>query len=394
MKILIVNKFLHPNGGSETYIFKVGKWLQENGHKVEYFGMEHEGRIVGNSVNAYTTNMDFHDGSMLSKLTYPFKTIYSKEARQKIRKVLDNFRPDVVHLNNFNYQLTPSIILEIKKWDKNCKIVYTAHDGQLVCPNHLMRNPNNHKNCEKCLNGSFINCFKNSCIHSSKAKSLIGTLEAEYWNLNGVYKNIDSIICCSEFMKTKLDSNPILSKKTVALHNFIDRVEWKDTEKKDYALYFGRYTEEKGIDVLVNACKELPDIKFIFAGKGPLESKVNGVSNIENVGFQSGLELENLIRNAKFSICPSSWYENCPFSVMESQMFGTPVLGANIGGIPELIKVGETGELFKSGDKNDLVHKIKLMYNSDINKYVSYCRNTKFKSIDEYCNVLLNIYKL
>lgn len=394
MKILIVNKFLHPNGGSETYIFKVGKWLQENGHKVEYFGMEHEGRIVGNSVNAYTTNMDFHDGSMLSKLTYPFKTIYSKEARQKIRKVLDNFRPDVVHLNNFNYQLTPSIILEIKKWDKNCKIVYTAHDGQLVCPNHLMRNPNNHKNCEKCLNGSFINCFKNSCIHSSKAKSLIGTLEAEYWNLNGVYKNIDSIICCSEFMKTKLDSNPILSKKTVALHNFIDRVEWKDTEKKDYALYFGRYTEEKGIDVLVNACKELPDIKFIFAGKGPLESKVNGVSNIENVGFQSGLELENLIRNAKFSICPSSCYENCPFSVMESQMFGTPVLGANIGGIPELIKVGETGELFKSGDKNDLVHKIKLMYNSDINKYVSYCRNTKFKSIDEYCNVLLNIYKL
>ena len=151
--------------------------------------------------------------------------------------------------------------------------------------------------------------------------------------------------------------------------------------------------EEKGTDVLVNACKELPDIKFVFAGKGPLESMVNGVSNIENVGFQSGFELEKLIREAKFSICPSSCYENCPFSVMESQMFGTPVLGANIGGIPELIKVGETGELFKSGDKNDLVHKIKLMYNSDIDKYVSYCRNTKFKSIDEYCNVLLNVYK-
>ena len=393
MRILIVNKFLYPNGGSETYIFKVGKWFQENGHKVEYFGMEHEGRIVGNSVNAYTSNMDFHEGSKLSKLTYPFKTIYSKEARQKIKQVLDDFKPDVVHLNNFNYQLTPSIILEIKKWNKNCRIVYTAHDGQLVCPNHLMRNPNNHENCEKCLGGSFINCFKNSCIHGSKAKSLIGTMEAEYWNLNGVYKNIDSIICCSEFMKTKLDSNPIFSKKTIALHNFIDKVEWRNTEKKDYVLYFGRYSEEKGTDVLVNACKELPDIKFVFAGKGPLESMVNGVSNIENVGFQSGFELEKLIREAKFSICPSSCYENCPFSVMESQMFGTPVLGANIGGIPELIKVGETGELFKSGDKNDLVHKIKLMYNSDINKYVSYCRNTKFKSIDEYCNVLLNVYK-
>ena len=103
----MVNKFLFPNGGSETYIFKIGEWLRDNGHEVEYFGMEHEGRVVGNRVNAYTSDMDFHGGSILSKLSYPVKTIYSKEARVKIREVLDDFRPDVCHLNNFNYQLTP-----------------------------------------------------------------------------------------------------------------------------------------------------------------------------------------------------------------------------------------------------------------------------------------------
>ena len=80
MRTLILNKFLHRNGGSETYIFKLGEALEQHGHEVQYFGMEHEGRCVGNRVNAYTSDMDFHGGSKLSKLTYPIKTIYSKEA--------------------------------------------------------------------------------------------------------------------------------------------------------------------------------------------------------------------------------------------------------------------------------------------------------------------------
>ena len=137
MKILLINKFLYPNGGSETYIFKLGEQLMAMGHEVQYFGMEHEGRVVGNRVEAYTSDMDFHGGSKLAKLTYPIKTVYSSEARKKLRLVLEDFQPDACHLNNFNYQLTPSIILEIRKWSKTCKILYTAHDYQLVCPNHM-----------------------------------------------------------------------------------------------------------------------------------------------------------------------------------------------------------------------------------------------------------------
>ena len=88
MRVLIINKFLYPNGGSETYIFKLGEALEQHGHEVQYFGMEHEGRCVGNRVNAYTSDMDFHGGSKLSKLTYPIKTIYSKEEIVKQRVAL------------------------------------------------------------------------------------------------------------------------------------------------------------------------------------------------------------------------------------------------------------------------------------------------------------------
>lgn len=388
MKVLMINKFLYPNGGSETYIFKIGEWLEKNGHKVQYFGMEHAGRCVGNHVNAYTSDMDFHGGSILSKLTYPIKTIYSSEARKQIRKVLDDFKPDVCHINNFNYQLTPSIILEIKKWNKNCRIVYTAHDYQLVCPNHMCNNPNTHENCEKCLGGHFINCAKGKCIHGSTSKSAIGTMEAMLWNGNGVYKNFDKIICCSEFLKKKMDTNPVFAESTIALHNFVEKVENKDVKKKDYVLYFGRFSEEKGIGTLIQAAKELPDIQFIFAGTGPLESEINGVANIKNVGFQKGDALEKLIREAKFSVYPSEWYENCPFSVMESQMYGTPVLGSDIGGIPELIRVGETGELFESGNREELKIKIKEMSSKQYK-----VDSVNFDTVDEYCQKLMEIYK-
>ena len=120
MKILMVNKFLYPNGGSETYIFQLGRELEKMGHEVEYFGMEHKERIVGNRAESYTSNMDFHT-SGIRRLLYPFQIIYSIEARKKLRAVLKDFEPDVVHLNNFNFQLTPSIIYEVESFDKKRK---------------------------------------------------------------------------------------------------------------------------------------------------------------------------------------------------------------------------------------------------------------------------------
>ena len=399
MKVLLINKFLYPNGGSETYIFKLGDYLKSQGDEVQYFGMEHKGRCVGNRVNAYTSDMDFHGGSKLAKLSYPIKTIYSQEARVQLRRVLDDFQPDVCHLNNFNYQLTPSIILEIVKWrketGKKCKIVFTAHDYQLVCPNHMLNNPNTHKNCERCLGGHFVNCVKGKCIHGSTAKSFIGMMEATFWKWNGAYKYIDTMICCSEFMKRKMDTNPLFAAKTVAMHNFVDQVEWKEVEKKDYVLYFGRFSEEKGIHTLIKVCKELPDIPFVFAGTGPLESSMKEIKNIKNVGFQQGETLEKLIREARFSVYPSEWYENCPFSVMESQMYGTPVLGANIGGIPELIQNGKTGELFESGDREDLKAKIQKLWDDKklCRQYSANCKEIGFDTVDQYCKKIMRVYR-
>ncbi len=399
MKVLMINKFLHPNGGSETYIFKLGEELKCQGHEVQYFGMEHEGRCVGNSVDAYTSDMDFHGGSIISKLSYPLKTIYSSEARKKIRLVLDDFQPDICHLNNFNYQLTPSIILEIRKWEKETnhrvKIIFTAHDYQLVCPNHMLYNPNTNEVCEKCIGGHFLNCTKGKCIHGSMAKSLIGTMEASFWKWKNVYEQIDTIICCSRFMKSKMDTNPIFANKTIAMHNFTDFTSVGEREKGEYVLYFGRYTEEKGVDYLIEACKKLPNIPFVFAGNGPLAELMENVKNIKNVGFQSSVNLNELIRKAKFSICPTVVNENCPFSVMESQELGTPVLGTKVGGVPELIEDEVTGRLVDSKDADMLADVIQdmWMHPETVEFYSSNCKKIKRDNLNEYSLKLIDLYK-
>lgn len=388
MKILFVNKFLYPNGGSETYIFKLGNMLKTLGHQVQYFGMEHKDRCVGNDLELYTENMDFHNSGALQKLRLSLKTIYSKEARQKMLAVLMDFKPDVVHLNNFNFQLTPSVIYAVNDYEKETgnrvMLIYTAHDYQLICPNHMMYNKDSV--CENCIGGNFISCTKGKCIHGSALKSVIGTAEAEIYNRKKTYDRIDAIICCSAFMKTKLDTNPIFKSKTIALHNFIDSVDKKDVEKEDYILYFGRFAEEKGIRTLIEA----KDINFICAGSGPLEDEVNRAPNLKNVGFKTGEDLEMLIRKAKCTVYPSIWYENCPFSVMESISMGTPVVGANIGGIPELIDDGKTGFLFEPGNADALAEAIEKA-NDD--RLSDCCAGKNFDSVEEYCQKLIKIYE-
>ena len=399
MKILLVNKFLYPKGGSETYVMNLGRYMQSVGHEVQYFGMDSEDRTVGNNVDSYTSPMDFHNGSFFDRIMYSVKTVYSEESRRKTRRVLDDFQPDVCHLNNFNYQLTPSIIQEIVKWrnenGKNCKIIYTAHDLQLVCPNHLMTNPVSGEICEKCLGGNFVNCIKGKCIHGSTLKSAVGGVEAWFWNKLGVYKNFDAVICPSGFLADKLSSNPVLKNKITVMHNFINIQKPISIEKKNYVLFYGRYSKEKGIETLLNVADKLPNIQFVFAGRGPLNEEVDKRENIENKGFLSGESLASLISEAAFTVVPSECPENCPFTVMESQMYGTPVLGAEIGGIPELIKTGETGELFESGNAQQLERMIESMISdkAKLKAYSENCANVKFDTTEEYFEKLIKLYE-
>ena len=400
----MVNKFLYPNGGSETYIFKVGAQLAAMGHEVQYFGMEHEGRIVGNEAGIYTAPMDFHGGSGISRLSYPLQILYSRGAKADIKKVLESFHADVVHLNNINFQLTPSIIDGVKEFDPKIRIVYTAHDAQWVCPNHLLRVPSTGEVCTKCIDGKVGNCTRSRCIHNSTLRSLLGTLEARLYQMKRTYEKVDRIVCPSDFLNRMLSHNPQLEGRTVTLHNFVDMQQTQKPGKMQsldsmrlperYVLYLGRYTREKGVATLLKAAESLPDVRFVFAGKGELKEEIDRIPNALEIGFLEGETLQQVIQGAAFVVFPSEWYENGPFVVIESIMNGTPILASNLGGTPEMIAEGETGELFAAGDVQELQRKIESLYQDKerLEKYRKGCAaaaggegKIRFDSLEEYC---------
>ncbi len=396
MKILVVNKFLYNKGGSETYIFNLFGYMKKLGHEVEYFGMDDPGNIAGNSAGQAVSPIDFK-GNILKKALYPFRIIYSVEARRKIEKVIKNFKPDIIHLNNYNYQVTPSILYGIKK--HHIPVIQTLHDPQLVCPYHRLYNYRKGQNCEKCKDGRFISCVSERCIENSILKSVLGAAESYIYRGLKTYDHIDYFISPSNFLKEKLISMNInLSEnKLIVLHNFTgENAALHTVRKKPYVLYFGRISAEKGIRTLIEACGRLPRIRFVFAGSGEIEDELAGMDNIEFLGHKTGEELEILIKEALFSIYPSEWYENCPMSVLESQMLGTPVIGADIGGIPELVRDNHDGLLFRPGDPGDLAKKIKYLYENDGIREL-FSRNSLEKakefSIANYYKRLVEIYE-
>ena len=398
MKILLVNKFLYPKGGSETYVLKLGNILTTHGHEVSYFGLANKKNIVGNRIGVFVSDMDFSAG-IRKNLTAPFRIIYNAQAERQFRMLLDDFQPDVVHLNNIQYHLTPAVIVAVRKYRKetgrSVKLVYTAHDFQLVCPSHGLFD-GNYRICEKCLGGNYTHCLRNKCLKNSRAKSFLGMLDACFWKYSTTYEEIDTIICCSAFLKSKLDTQERFQGKTTVLHNFVDQIAPEQTEKENDVLEFGHLSRDKGTLTLLEAAKRMPDTRFVFAGYGPAEAEIAKVPNAEYVGFQTGKELEQLIRKATVSVCPSEIYENCPFSVIESQMYGTPVIGSRMGGIPELITEGVTGELFEAGNVDSLEAALrKLLFTPGLaQRYSMNCLRAEFETSDSYYNKLMAIYEM
>ena len=396
MKILLIHKFLYPKGGAENYVLKLGQILQNYGHEVQYFGLDRKENTVGNRSGHYVSNLDFSAG-IRKNLHAPFRMLYNAQARRRLRVVLEDFQPDVVHLNNIQYHLTPSVILETEQYRRETKrpvrIVYTAHDYQLVCPNHGLLDANLNP-CERCLGGNFIHCLRGKCVKGSYMKSLLAMLDAYLWKFSSAYDCIDTVICPSRFLQEKLDTQPRFRGKTVMLHNFVDAVTPQATEKEDYVLEFGHLSRDKGTDTLLEAARRMPEVKFVFAGFGEMEQEIRRLPNGEFVGFLQGEALEMLIRKATVSVYPSRWYENCPFSVIESQMYGTPVIGARMGGIPELVREGETGELFEAGNAAQLEEKLrKILFTPGLaDRYSENCKRAVFETPDSYYEKLRGIY--
>lgn len=364
MKVLLVNKFHYLKGGSEKYYLELAKLLKEKGHEVAFFSMQDKKNIKTDCKEYFVKPIDLNNGSKLKA----FEVIYSKKNRKQMEYALDDFKPDIVHLNNFQRQLSESVVEAVV--EKNIPIIFTAHDIQATCPAITMID-NNKNICEKCMGGKYLNCVKKKCNKGSTLKSLIGAIEGKYYRNKKVYtKKINRIITPSEFYKEKLIQDGISQDKINTIHNFINLEEYNiPISDEGYALYIGRLSKEKGILNLVQAFEKINQGRLYIAGEG--QEKENILKFIEEkklqdkiklLGFLNKEQVKEKIAHSRFIVVPSIWYENCPYSIMETLAIGKPVIGSRIGGIPELIKENENGLLYKFDDIDDLSKKMKKLF--------------------------------
>ncbi|MFA6284938.1 MAG: glycosyltransferase [Parcubacteria group bacterium] len=367
MKILEINKFNHIRGGADKHFIDLARLFESNGDEVGVFAMSHPENLHSDFSKYFVSRVDFENGSLFNKMKGAFRVFWSFEATRKIAKLLDEFQPDVIHIHNIYHQISPSILLEIKK--RRIPIVMTVHDWKLICPNYLLNCEEPY--CKKCVAGKYWHCVSKKCVKNSYAKSLIAVLGLYFHRWLKIYeKNVDLYIAPSRFVKNILVQAGFPEKKIKVLAHFAsvqDSQNGKDANGENYALYFGRISKEKNVDELIEIFKSLP-IKLVLAGNREAGFEIPRHPNIKYAGFKNSVELAKLIKNSSFVVSASKLAETFGLVALEAISAEKPFVGYDVGGYGEMIENGANGYLVKNKEE----------FKSKILEYAS-GKATKFK---------------
>jgi glycosyltransferase involved in cell wall biosynthesis len=367
MRILMVQTFYYHRGGDSTYMLSLSKLLEEKGHEVIPFSMEHSKNLVSPYSSYFVSEIDFPEllrkSSPRAALTVAVRSIYNAEAREKIAALADKVKPDVAHFHNIHAHLTASIIAPLRK--RHIPIVWTLHDYRLVCPNTSFLNK--WEVCERCLPNRFYEAVLQRCKKGSLPASFIAMLTTLYDRLIRVPTRIDRFITPSDFLESKLIQGGFDPARIESIPNFVDLSRYAGQPEKDYFCYLGRLLPGKGVDVLIRAMAKLNEGRLLIVGDGPEEHDLKrlagelGARRVGFTGFLSGPELERTLAEAQFVVLPSRWLENLPFAVMEAFAYSKPVVASRTGGTPEMVEDGVNGLLFPMGDVDALVACLRRM---------------------------------
>ena len=368
--------------------------------------MKHPKNLPSPWEKYFVSRISFNEGTWRDSLLAPGRIIYSFEAKRKFSKLVEDFKPDIIHIHNIYHQISPSILKVAMK--KKIPVIMHLHDYKLLCPNYQLFV--NNKICYRCWPKRYSQCFKNRCFKNSFAKSLLASIEMCFHHkiLKIYEKSISCFIAPSKFMKETLIKFNWPEDKIKLVYNFSEKMENNFiNELEDYGLYYGRLSKEKGIDILLKGIKKANNnFTLKILGSGPEEENLKELTNslglnkqVEFLGFKSGDDLYDIIKKAKVIFLPSIWNENMPFVLLEALSLKKVVVVSRTGGLPELISDKETGFIFENSNVEELADIIKNLDQYDLKKIGEKAyeisrdldiNNHLVKILDIYNNLLKN----
>lgn len=358
MKVLIANKFYYPRGGDCVVAMSTRRLLAEAGHEVRVFAMDYPDNVEMPESAGFASRVDFSD-SLPGKLRAVGRIFGHAGVRRAFGRVLDEFRPDVVHLHNIHSYLSPALAEEARQ--RGIRTVWTLHDYKLICPAYSCRRPGG-EICQECVGQGKNGVLRHRCMKGSLVQSLMAGAEARFWNRRRLERATDLFIAPSRFMANKMMEDGYSPSRILPICNFVDPDKMavldavSPDQPRDGFCYVGRLSEEKGVETMLKAAAA-SGVRLRVAGDGPLGESLraaySGKGNIEFLGHLDASGVAELLSRSLASVIPSEWYENNPLGVIESLCAGTPVIGAAIGGIPELIGPAD-GITFTPGSAEEL----------------------------------------
>jgi len=374
MKILMCNSFFYYRGGSERYMFDLSRLLEKHGHEVIPFSMVHENNLPSKYSNYFVSHIDY-PALLKSKPSLPEmirafeKLIFSSEAKQKVKELILETKPDIAHIQGIGHEISPSILDVIKSF--HIPVVQTLHDYGALCPNTSFLSRG--EVCERCKGRRYYNVVLRRCKRDSLGASMLAGLSQYVHMLTNVYgRTVDIYISPSRFLEKKFIEHGE-NKKIITIPNFIDLNGSRPGDScSGYCLFAGRLVSIKGVRTLIEAAKLNRQARILIAGDGELADEVhkeiheNQLDNVTLLGFVEPKELMRLISTANFTIFPSEWYENYPMSIIESFAHGKPVIASNIGALPDLVINGWNGLLFAPGNAAQLADQIQYLFDHPV----------------------------
>ncbi len=388
MKILHVNKFFDLHGGAEGYMHRLMAKQEADGHEVHVFSTRAPDNLPTKDASYFVPRFDYTRKEGVGRdVVKAAAFLWNRDARRAMESLLDDLRPDVVHLHNVYHHLSTSVLEPVRRRRIPC--VQTLHDYKLACPNYKMYTEGSV--CERCKGGRYLEAVAHHCLFPSMAGNLLAAAEMGLTKLMRSYeRTVQTFIAPSQFMADKMVAWGEPPSKFRVIPNPVEAPQESAPRGGGYLLYAGRLSQEKGVDVLVRAAAAVPELSLQIAGIGPEEARLKqlvetaGASHITFVGFKRKDDLAALRRNAEALVVPSVWYENAPLAVLEAMADGLPIIASRIGGLPELVREGVNGSLVDPGDVDALVRALRRFNGLNASDRAQMAGESRAAAIEQY----------
>jgi glycosyltransferase involved in cell wall biosynthesis len=347
MKILLIHNTYQQAGGEDVVFEQERRLLQQHGHEVATY---------------QRSNHELEQLSTIERLGLVTRIISAGDSKLAISKILDTFQPDLVHAHNTFMMISPSVYEACG--EAQVPVLQTLQNYRLLCPAALLFRDGHV--CEECTQHGLLRSVWHGCYRGSRSTTAAVALMLKAHRERGTWNDaVTGYVVATEFARQKFIDGGLPAEKIYVKPNFVDPDPGERSRPGDYALFVGRLSPEKGLSTLLAAWNRLDSsIPLVIAGDGPLRSALEAEvakSNLRQVSFAGRLnssETRAAMKQARFLVLPSLWYEGFPMVMAESLACGTPVVGSRLGAMQEIITDGRTGLHFNTGDAADLAEKV------------------------------------